>query len=195
MLEVDVTNCIRDSNEAELPPRDRDVLAALQASARRLAARGLAGSGNALHERARIGCDELTVRAEIIWRQIQRCHVAFTRVYDDHLGVGLSGQIAERVTAQAAVVLGMVDSGPSLHVPERAKTFVRDAVATRRDELIKKLHSEVRFFVQAALRAPNARPGAITIHGNVGAVQTGAYAQAHINIDAAGSAHLVESLE
>ncbi len=195
MLPAEITNCIRESIDAELPPRDKDVRLALQASQRRLASQGLSRSGNLLYERAQIGCEELTVRAEIIWGQIKRCHLAFrTAAGEQHAGE-LQQQISEHVTAQCAVVFALVDINPQSAWPRGAQDGIRDALTTRRSELIRKYTNEVRFHIQSAAQIPKSEPGTFSFYGPVGAVQTGANAIAHIHIDAGGAARLAQALE
>ena len=201
MLEPDVINCIRETIDAELLPRDAKVRFAIQASQRQLAARGLGRSGNALHEAARIGSDELSVRAEILWGIIQRCHGAFGGAPsgDAPLTEHLQQQVALHITVQAATVLELVDNRAlSDSLPGDAKTFVPQAVRTRRDELIRKFSNEARLWAQTLRSAAAARSGqapTINIHGNVGAVQTGAFASAHIHLDMAQGGRFVQALE
>jgi hypothetical protein len=198
VLAADVINCIRETQNVELPPRDRDVAAAVQAAVRRLRARG--GGGSVLHERLRIGIGELDVRAEIIWRVIQRCHTTAGTPADERLADGLQQQVAEHLTAQSAVVRDLVDATTLQDWPEQVRNLIPGGMLTRRNELIGKFGNEVRFYVRDAEQAARAQPAAtgqghVTIVGNVGAVQTGPYATAQIHVDAAGSARMIEALE
>jgi len=200
VLETEVINCIRDSIDAESRPRNAVLGAAIQASQMQLAARGMVRSSNELHERARIGSDELTVRAEIVWGLIQRCHRAFGAPPNEHLAADLQQQVAEHITAQATVVLGYVDlQNLANFFPPNTRTHVRDAVTVRRNELIKKFSNEVRFYVQAVRQATAAanqeRAQNIHIHGNVAALQTGDCATAHIHLDIAHGGRFVRALE
>lgn len=77
MLPANVLQCIRETIKADLRPRNRTVRDRVLGSDRTIASRQGALSGAAVAARAQIGCDELTVRAEIIWSIIQRCHKSF----------------------------------------------------------------------------------------------------------------------
>jgi hypothetical protein len=193
VLPPDVITCIRESLRAELPPRDAGARLRIQASQRQLAARGLGLSGNAIHEQAQIGCDELSVRAEIIWTMIQRCYRANGPDVGETLLADLQQQITEFVTAEAPVVIGLVNTAAG--VPDRVRNHIPDAVMTRRNELISRLSNEARFYVQAVRQAPQAERPGVVIQGNVGAVQMGAHAIAHVHVDAKGSPRLIEALE
>jgi hypothetical protein len=70
VLEAEVTNCIRETIDAGLSPGNQSVVDSLQLSASEFVARVTLNSSMVLQARARIGCDELAVRAEIIWRVI-----------------------------------------------------------------------------------------------------------------------------
>jgi hypothetical protein len=138
MLEAAVTNCIRESVDAELPPRNQSVADSLQRSASVFAAQGTFHSSLALQARAQIGCDELAVCAEIIWRLIQRCHSAFGVPPDEQLAYDLQQQIREHLARQADVVLGLVDSSSTAGFGAQWRTLIRNAVMKRRDELFKR---------------------------------------------------------
>lgn len=200
MLETDVINCIRDTIAAELNPRNQHVRDAVRAAQNQLAARGLARSGQELHERARIGSDELAVRAAIIWTTIRRCHGAFAPAVSEQLGDDLRQQVAEHISAQTTVVLGYVDlQNLAQMFPANSRGHIRDVLTIQRNELIAKFNNEVRFYVQAVRRSPEAanqgRGQTINIHGNVGALQTGDFAAAHIHLDLARGAEFVRALE
>jgi hypothetical protein len=152
-------------------------------------------SGAAIRARAQMACDELTVHAEIIWSIIQRCHKSFGSERGDSLLADLQHQINELVSAEAVIVFNHVDGGASAHYTKQLRTHIDDAVTVRRNELITKLKNEARFYVQDIKQRPKTDPSGITILGNVGSVQTGDYAQAHIHINADGGARLVDALE
>lgn len=61
-------------------------------------------------KRGLLACNELTVRADIIWWQIRRCLSRFWEPDGEGLVVDLSQQVREHITAPAAVVLKL--SGP-----------------------------------------------------------------------------------
>jgi hypothetical protein len=167
MLPANVLQCIRETIEADLRPRNKAVRDRVQGSDRTIASRQGALSGAAVAARAQIGCDELTVRAEIIWSIIQRCHKSFGAQRGDDLLADLQHQINELVGAEAVVVLLQVDGGASAQYPIQLRTYIDDALTVRRIELITKLKSEARFYVQDIKQPAKADPGGITIHGNV----------------------------
>lgn len=194
MLNIDTINCVRETILAEFLPRDGELRNAFQASLRRLAAKGLALSGNALVERGRIACDELTVRAQAIWTILQRCHGTFG-ASNVELANDLRQQIDEHLSAQAAVILDLSDLPANASLPPGVRTHVLDSVHTRRDQLIRKFHNEVRFYVQAISSVPPPASGNITIQGNVGALLTGANAIAHVYVDVSAAPRLIEAVE
>lgn len=194
-MQANVLQCIRETIEAELKPRNKDVRGRVQGSDRKIASTQGALSGAAIGARAQIACDELTVRAEIIWSIIQRCHKSFGSERGDSLLADLQHQINELVSAEAVITFNHVDGGASAHYPTQLRTHIDDAVTVRRNELITKLKNEARFYVQDIKQPPKADPSGITILGNVGSVQTGDYAQAHIHINADGGARMVDALE
>jgi hypothetical protein len=195
MLQANVLQCIRETIEAELRQRNRGVRDRAQGSDRKIAATQGSLSGAAIAARAQIACDELTVRAEIIWSIIQRCHKSFSAERGDSLLSDLQHQINELVSAEAVIVFNHVDGGASALYPTQLRTHIDDALTVRRIELITKLKNEARFYVQDIKQPPISDPSGITIHGNVGSVQTGDYAQAHIHINADGGAGLAGALE
>ena len=90
MLPPGVVNCIRETVEVELAPRNDNVIAAIEALM--AASRGYIAE---LDDRAQIGVDELRVRAEIIWAVITRCQGAFGTFNDAELTEGLRQQVEE----------------------------------------------------------------------------------------------------
>jgi len=195
MVQANFLECIRETIEAELRPRNKEVRVRVQGSDRKIASTQGALSGAAISARAQIACDELTVRAEIIWSIIQRCHKSFGSEREDSLLADLQHQIHEFVSAEAVIIFNHVDGGASAHYPTQLRTHIDDAVTVRRNELITKLKNEARFYVQDIKHPPKADLGGITILGNVGSVQTGDYAQSHIHINADGGSRMVEALE
>ena len=193
MLEAEVLTHIRNTVAADLAQRDADLRLALQAVQRQLAAKGLALSGNALYEHARLGADELEIRARLIWAIIQRCQSTFGHPDLPDLLGGVQQQIAEYVTNHAAAVLAIVDTQGSS--PTTA-TFVRDGLRTKRDQLIAKYQNDANFYVKAVIQAPTtaAPAAAVIINGGVVySLQTGDYSNATIQIDTAGSDRLLQA--
>jgi hypothetical protein len=194
MLQANVLQCIRETISADLSPRNRHVRDRAQGSDRKIASTQGSLSGAAIAARAQIACDELTVRGEIIWSIIQRCHKSFGE-RGDSLLADLQHQINEFVGAEAVVVLLQVDGGASAQYPTQLRTHIDDALTVRRIELITKLKNEARFYVQDIKQPPKVGSSGITIHGDVGSLQTGDNAQTHIHINADGGAGLAVALE
>jgi hypothetical protein len=193
MLTARAIDSIRESVEAELGPRSTSLAAALNACDSEYARAGQFHSSMRVARRGLIACQELTIRAEIIYGLIQRCRPWFSDL-DDVLIADLGDQIREHVTAQAAVVLQQSGLKPPSETSRYTK-LVDEPLTECRDKLIRKFAIQARFFVEDLRRQPAAAVGGVTIHGNVGALQTGAYATARVHIDAAGSARLIDALE
>jgi len=147
-----------------------------------------------LQARARIGCDELAVRADIIWGLIRRCHRVFGMPLDDQLAEDLQQLLREHLARQADVVTGMVDSKPS-GLGQQWQALIRPTVKRRHEELFRKFTNEARIYAQATSLAPKEQSSTYTFRGPVGAVQPGENAVAHVHIDATGATRLVQALE
>lgn len=194
MLEPEVVTRIRETVGAELGPRGEKVRAELQAIQRQLAARGLSRSGNELHERARIACDELAIRAALIWEIVQRCHTTFGSRDNPQLLADLQQQVHEHVTLHANMLGGIVNPGPRPDWPRDPGTIVREQIDTRRDQLIAKYKNDAHFYVRARTQAQAPASGSVTVHGNVHSIQTGAYSIANVHIEAAVAPRFVGAL-
>jgi hypothetical protein len=142
MLQAPILQCIRETINAELMPRNKDVRDRVRGSDRKIASTQGALSGAAIAARGQIACDELTVRAEIIWSIVQRCHKSFGEQLGDSLLADLQHQINELVSAEAVIVFNHVDGGASAQYPIQLRTYIDDALTVRRIELITKLKSE-----------------------------------------------------
>lgn len=192
MLTAQAINCIRESVQAELRPRSTNLAAQLLMCDSEFGRAAAFNSSMRIQQRGLIACQELTVRAEIIWVLIQQCRRWFGEP-DDSLVADLGQQIRDHITAQATAVVEQ--SGPTRE-PARDARFVEQPVMECRDQLIRKFSNKGRLFVEDLKQPPTASAaGGITILGPVGAVQTGAYATAQVHIDAAGGARLTEALE
>jgi hypothetical protein len=189
MLGDEVIICIRDSMEAEIRPRDAEVQKQTMAAAN---AHRLNGRRFIVH--SEIGCQELTKRAEIIWQVIQRSYEAFaTTAPDDSLISELSQQTAHWINTETQLVAGLVNISQG---PGNAQRIVQAEVTKRRDELIKKFNLEARFYVQRLMNPPKSESGhTFNVLAPVGAIQTGANAQANIHIEAGGNQKLIDALE
>jgi hypothetical protein len=185
---------ICESVEAELAPRATNLSAALLACDSEFAARGQFNSSMRVQKRGLVACQELEVRADIIWSLMRRCRPWFGEP-DDALLDSLSQQIRHHIDAQATAVLQLAGQTPT--DPQRRAAAIEVPITACREQLVKKFWSQARFFVDelkhpAATDVPNS---SMNFYGNVGAVQTGLYATAHVQIGAADSARLVEALE
>lgn len=194
MLTDTAIDRIKESVEAELGPRSTNLAAALTACDSDFASRGAFNSSLRILRRGIVGCQELEVRADIIWALIQRCRPWLGEPDDDLLN-GLNQQIEYHIGAQAAVVM-RVTSQTSTD-PQRLQAAIEVPIADCRKQLIKKFWSQARFFVDELRHPPTLNASGATYNFNsyVGAVQTGAQATAHVRIDAAGSARVIEALE
>ena len=115
MLTPSVIDRIRESVEAELGPRSTNLAAALNACDTEFAGRGAFKSSMRVQRRGLVACQELTVRAEMIWGLVRRCRPWFGEL-DDAVIATLNQQIRDHITAQATVVLqlaGVTSTEPS----------------------------------------------------------------------------------
>jgi hypothetical protein len=195
MLAPDMVNCIRDSVQAESAPRRVQLDAALLQCDSEFAARGAFNSSMRLQRRGVLACQELTVRADIVWELIRRCQAHFGTPPDELLLDDLRQQIAEHITSQAGIVLAQAGA-TSTPDSVRWKEMLAAQVSTCRDEQIVKFSNEARFHVQAATQPPTPTMGGVTVNAQVvHAVLTGSHAVANIQINAERSARMVEALE
>ncbi len=181
MLPQSTADRIRDSIEAELGPRATDLAAAVNACDSDFARHGAFNSSRRILQRGVVACHELTVRAEIIWRIIQQYRRLFGEP-DEALIADLTRQLHDHISAQVNDVLKLTGPQP---------------LAECRDQLIKKFSNQALLFVEELKREPaaGAAGGMTNFYGPVGAVQTGPHATAHVHIDAAGTARLLDALE
>lgn len=193
MLQARAVDCIRESVEAELGPRSTNLAAAVNACDSEFARAGAFNSSMRIHKRGVVACQELTVRAEIIWGIIQQCRRLFGEP-DEGLVADLRQQIHDHITAQVPLVLELAGRVTDL---SRQRNSIELPLVECRDQLIRKFSNKALLFVEELKHPPGNSPGApgVTIIGPVGAVQTGSHAIAHVHIDAAGSARLLKTLE
>lgn len=198
MLQPHVVERIQESINAQIEPRRRSLAATLQGEIRALAARGLAISGVAISRVATVACDELKVRSEIVQAAVFRTYRALVDEAAPGALEDLQAQLSEHISAQARLVrepaLGIhVFRDPRL----KAREHIESAINTQRDERIRLARNEAAFFLDS-LRAATRNGGVatvITIHGNVGAVQTGTHATANIALSGHDRDRLVEALQ
>jgi hypothetical protein len=170
MLAAEVVKCIRESVRVDMALRDSDVRAALQASAQHWASKAMPISGNAISDRARIGCNELTARAEIIWETIQRCQDTFGTSSDPELLDGLQQQVAEHIAAQNVDVQALANVERSNLWANTAREHIPEALTKRRNELIERYNNEARFYTQSLITRNAPDKIAVTSHGQAGGI-------------------------
>lgn len=198
MFDSSLTTRIRDAISVQLGPRDRTMQGNLQAQTRVLSARGMAVSGVAVTSYSKIAGDELRVRAGIVWGAIRRSHASMVGQADDQTLANLQGQLTEHISVHATKVrdlaVACVKRMPQMRLEP---SLIETTVANLARELIREWSVEAQFYVDELQRAAraNSSSAAITIHGNVGAVQTGSYATAHVSMTGAVRDKLVETLE
>ncbi len=194
MLTGTAVDRISESVEAELAPRSKNLSIALLACDTEFATRGRFNSSMRVQKRGLVACQELEVRADIIWTLIQRCRPWFGEP-DDALLDGLSKQIHYQIGVQTAAVLQL--AGQTSTDPQRRAAAIELPIKACCEQLIKKVLSQARFFVEQLRHPPTtSAPNSINnFYGTVGAVQIGAYATAHVQIGAADSARVIDALE
>lgn len=204
VLDQNVIDRIAELIAAYQGERERKLDANLLAAQRQLAAKGMIGSGNTAHQFGRIGSDELHVRAGIIWNAIQRTFAAAGASADAATLRDLQQQLAHHINAQAIQVRSAaIAKVPPLSSSTRAPIVkhIEETIATKVRESVDQLGVEAAFYVEQvrrlAAQSPTAAPAGpqINFHGPVGAVQTGAYAVAHINLGSGAGDRLADALE
>lgn len=193
MLTANLIDRIRESVDAELELRSTNLAAALNACDSEFARHGEFNSSMRIQRRGFVACQELMIRAEIIWNLMKSCQPWYGEL-DEALTAGLCQQISEHITAQATAVLQL--SGETPTETSRRTKLIQQPVMDCRDQLIRKFRNKATIYVEELKRPPTAhRDAGITIQGDVGALLTGPYATAHVHIDAAGTKRLIEALE
>lgn len=197
MFQPHVIERIRESISVQVEPRGRTLVATLQGEIRSLAARGLAISGVAISRVASVACDELQVRSQIVQAAVFRTYQALVGESAPGALEDLQAQLSEHISAQALAVREPALSIQALRDPRlKAREHIELAINTQRDERIRLARNEAAFFLDS-LRAATRNGGVatvITIHGNVGAVQTGTHATANIALAGHDRDRLVEAL-
>ena len=195
MLDPAVVERIRELIAAELEPREGVLRDNCRAASNRLASRGLAISGNSAREYGSLAIDELKVRADIIWSSIRRAHGSLGGEYAATTLKDLQQQLTEHIHAQSTKVRAQVKVLLQRH-PARATESIDGDIRNAVDGLLRRMNVEAKFYCDQ-LQRPAAAAGAasITIHGNVGAVQTGAFAIANVSFAGHDGERLLTALE
>jgi hypothetical protein len=194
MLEGKVIARIRESIEALTAPRQRTLLEELQRDEAFINGRGLLGSSAAANKYIATASDELKVRANIVWTAIRRAHGSLVGQYAEGTLQDLRDQLAEHIRAQAASVRYTTLDRMKNHQPNDG--MIRGALDTVAGELLREANVEAEYYVDQLHGAGQTAAGAsVIIHGNVGAVQTGTYATAHVSMSVHDRDRLVGALE
>jgi hypothetical protein len=174
--------------DADLRPRDSDLRARMYS----IDCHGIGGPALIAHGEA--ACEELSARADIIWAGLMRCYRAFQKsAVNPSLASDLNKEASFWIRGEAQVVTGIADAE---WTRQAAKGHVAGAISKRCEDLVKKLRSEVNFFMRD-LSNPQSKPESSTtllVTNNYGAIQTGAHAHATIAIDGSNSAGLIDGL-
>jgi hypothetical protein len=189
MLEPQVIERIRESVEAELRPRDNLVHMRI----------GAVRGENAGHGRAWIGygqvaCDELTERAELVWRVIQRCYTAYQRSPPGESTVaGLSQQAQHWINSESNALIELAKI-PGANVPLKAQ--FRQMLVLHGAQLVKKYQNEAKFYAQELMNPPKKEESnQINIGTNYGSMAVAAGSGAHAQVKVADRAPLIAALE
>lgn len=196
MIEPHVAARIRQAIAVQTQPRHRTFLDALQQDESFVVARGLLGSIAAASKYVATASDELKVRARIVWGAVRRSYGSLVGRYADSTLQDLRDQLAEHMQAQATQVRDTTIDRMKNHQPDDG--LIRDAIDNLGRELLREADVEAQFYVDelqhSAAQVTSSSP-VITIHGNVGAVQTGTYAMAHVSTAGPDRDRLVVALE
>jgi hypothetical protein len=154
----------------------------------------------AIADRGNICERELAIRAQLVWQAIQRCCGAYGVELSDSLHGDLSAALRGAISQQSSALLPLI----SVHAQaggafDRAREATASRLMAKRDTLISHFENEARFFVQAIrTRSTPERPSggpSITVHGNVGALQTGDFATATVyELDLSRRQELIDAL-
>lgn len=198
MLDSNVITRIREYIDAELNPRQQTLGIALRDCISSFSKRGVLQSSMFVHACGEVCCNELTVRGHIVWNAVRRTYGSMVGRLDDQTLSDLHQQIAEylhresqRVASQGCERIKW--DGTRWH------GTIKNAVSERCRELVATLSIEAQFYVDELRQtqekqAAGDTPGMV-FNAPVGAVQTGAFATAHISLSGAEADCFVAALE
>jgi hypothetical protein len=190
MLEDKVIQRIRESVDAELRPRDRSVHMEAHAFQGRHAL-----SGRAFVGRGEIGCKELTERADLIWRIIQRCYTAYQVSAPDESTIdGLNQQFKFWIDSESNLLRSMLDVARD---PVQSKAAMLQMIIARGNDLVRRYQNEAKFYVHALMNPPKKpeQSNAVTVQNNYGQMAIAAGSDAQAGVGATENAQLVQALE
>ena len=198
MLDAAVRTRIREYLDAELGPRDQTLGIAFRDRLAKFSRSGNLQSSRCVLAVALVGCEELTVRAEIVWQAIKRSHASMVSRPDEQTLDGLKQQIAEHVTNQAkriaAQACGRVKFGGT-----KWHGTIKDQINERCREMRAKLTIEAQFYVDELEQVAGDRESdgrsAPTFNAPIGVVQIGDYATANVSFQAQDAQQFAEALE
>lgn len=196
MLDANARTRIREYINAELGPRERTLDIALRDAQSSFVARGVLNSSMAIQGYARVGRDELTVRAKVIWAAIRRSHASMVGDASDTTLDDLHQQIAEFMDEQTKRVAQTTSArAATMHDREKWLAFIEKEITDRAQELVANLDIEAQFYVDELKKAGDESTPEMRFYGPVGAVQTGPLATAYISQSSAESQRLLETLD
>jgi hypothetical protein len=190
MLEPQVVERIRESVEAELRPRDNLFLMRIGAAASEYASAGRAWIGH-----GQVASEELTARADLIWRIIQRCHTAYQRSpAGESTTAALCQQIQVWINSESNALRELVKI-PGANAPLNAG--FRQMVVSHATHLVVKYQNEAKFYVEELMKPPKKpeESHSISVGINYGTMAVAAGSGAQARVDAAGNAQLIAALE
>jgi hypothetical protein len=127
---------------------------------------------------------------------MQRCYGTYQLSAPDvSLVTDLNKEISFWIRGEAQVITRLVDAS---WAPPPAKSHIPMVVSVRCEELVKKAQNDVSFYVHSLMNPPPPKPepsNTINVGNNFGAIQTGANSQAHVHVDMADNAQLIEALQ
>ena len=196
MFDATVLTRIREYIGAELAPRDRVFKQSLRAEINRITPTQGALSGAAAHACMELGRAELQVRAALIWNAIKRSYASLVGRDTPTVLEDLQQQVAEYLTEEARKVANIASE--SWRANPQLFPLVRDSIDIEcRNQLRERYSVEVKFYVDDLKRPVSAdsTAPALTFHGPVGAVHTGAHATSQITLNTGESEQLIKVLE
>lgn len=199
MLPRNLLDRIDQVLSAEMGPRDRALLDGLRTAKMGVARRGMTGSQEDANAFGPIAANELRVRGGIVWGAISRSHQALVGKVDATTLQDLQQQLAQRFDATTAkvrqVTLAQLPPTPRRDLSE---SLIEVTIANISREVLARFNVEASFYVdqlQAQVQQPAAAAVTINNSGNIGAVQTGAYSVAQVNLDDGGGDRLAAAIE
>jgi hypothetical protein len=199
VLPPDAADRIDQLLRAELGPRNDTLQKNLKGVQRQLAARGMIGSGNAAVQFASIATDEIAVRGTIIWAGIRRAHSSILGHADASTALDLTKQLEHHIYQQLQHVRHYtIDQQRNVLREEASIAHIGQEIERAGRAAMDRFKVEAAFYVDELKRIEARAPktSGITINAHsIGAVQTGTYAIAHVNVTGSAGDRLVNAVE